>query len=413
MISILIVDDDTTKVRAIADALANVPEIDPDDIAVAEDLITARDLVRTRHFDLLILDIRLPNRKGDDASDFAGCDFIKELNASRTLLPPYHIIGLTAYDDILAKVDTFFYDEVWRVIKYDSKTVNWKSQLMRKIQYLIQSKKELAAASNLPYFYDISVLTALVKPELSNILDLPADWQQTRQLGDGTIYYTGTFSDRGKRLKVVAASAPQMGMTAAAVLSMKMHKHFRPRYLVMTGIAAGIPGGDGNPGDILVADQTWDYQSGKSTVIKGKDVFQPDPKSIPLNTELKERFQQLASDRLWLDDIKKDYRGEKPSSSIRVLVGPVASGDTVIQNEGIVRGLREHNRKLIGIDMETYGIFYAAENCPQPRPTPISMKAICDFADVHKTDNFQNYAAFVSARYFYRYALHALSATAR
>jgi nucleoside phosphorylase/CheY-like chemotaxis protein len=413
MIRTLIVDDDTTKVTAIRDALATVPEMNIDEVAVAEDLITARDMVRTRHFDLLILDIRLPNRKGDDVSDSAACEFIKELNASQTLLRPYHIIGLTAYDDLLAKVDPFFYDQVWRVVKYDPKTADWKSQLTRHIRYLVQSKKELIDASNLPYSYDVAVVTALVNPELSSVLELPGGWQELHHWGDGTIYYAGTFSDTSKRLKVVAASAHQMGMTAAAVLSMKVHKHFRPRYLVMTGIAAGVAGGDGNPGDILVAEQTWDYQSGKSTVVKGKGVFQPDPKSIPLNTELKERFLQLASNRLWLDDIKREYQGKTPPSPLNVLVGPVASGDTVIQNENIVRELRGRNRKLVGIDMETYGVFYAAENCPQPRPTPISIKSICDFADAQKADDFQKYASYVSARYFYRYALHALSSSAR
>ena len=412
MISILLVDDDTTKVKAICDTLATVPEIDSDYIAVAEDLIMARDLVRTRHFDLLILDIRLPNRKGDDVSDSAGCDFIKELNASQTLLRPYHIIGLTAYDDLLAKVDPFFYDEVWRVIKYDSKTANWKSQLTRKIRYLIQSKKELVEASNLPYSYDIAVVTALVKPELSSILELPGDWQEVKIWGDATIYHAGTFADSNRRLKVVAASAHQMGMTAAAVLSMKIQKHFRPRYLVMTGIAAGVAEGDGNPGDILIADQTWDYQSGKNTIIRGKEVFQPEPRSIPLNTGLKERFLQLASTRVWLDEIKREYPRQTPSSPIQLLVGPVASGDTVVQNKTIVEDLKDRNRKLIGIDMETYGVFYAAENCPQPRPTPISMKAICDFANAQKTDDFQHYAAYTSARYFHRYALNTLSTTA-
>ena len=44
---------------------------------------------------------------------------------------------------------------------------------------------------------------------------------------------------KGER-RVLAAHAPQMGMTAAAILATKMIHTFSPRYLAMVGICAGI-----------------------------------------------------------------------------------------------------------------------------------------------------------------------------
>lgn len=405
MISILLVDDDPLKVKKILDLLRSVPEILQDKIKVADDLITARDMVRKYHFDLLILDIKLPNRKGDEPLDFGGCEFIKELISSQTLLRPFHIIGLTQYKDILDKVDPFFYDETWRVIQYDPQTINWKTQLRSKIQYLIQSKRELVDPSNLPYSYDIAVITALVNPELTNILSLPGQWIEVHVPNDTTIYHTGVLSSNGKNLMVVAASAHQMGIPAAAVLSMKIQKHFRPHYLVMTGLAAGVAGNEGKMGDILIADQTWDYQSGKIKLVDSKEVFEPDPKSIPLNHEIKEKFQHFTLNRDCLDAIKSGWPKDAPDSQLNVLIGPLASGGAVIDNPKLIERIQSGQRKLIGIDMETYGVFYAADNCPNPKPLAISIKSICDFA-CGKTDQFQAYAAYTSAQYFYQFAIN-------
>ena len=46
-----------------------------------------------------------------------------------------------------------------------------------------------------------------------------------------------------------------MGMCAASTLTMKLIENFHPRYIVMTGIAAGVKDGDNiNLGDILIAE---------------------------------------------------------------------------------------------------------------------------------------------------------------
>lgn len=58
--------------------------------------------------------------------------------------------------------------------------------------------------------------------------------------GDAQKYYETSFERDGKRLKVVTARQSEMGMTAAGVLTTKMIATFRPKYVIMVGIAAGI-----------------------------------------------------------------------------------------------------------------------------------------------------------------------------
>lgn len=404
MIRILILDDDKTKANRVSEVIKTIPEISDEYIFMAEDLIKARDACRQFYFDLLILDLRLPNRIGDTPQDMAGCEFVKELNTSITLHRPYHIIGLTAFEDVLETADPFFKDELWRIIKYGAATNSWSRQLTSKLQYLVTSKKELLKADSTRHVYDIGIVTALHVPEHKSILDLPAEWEVIQLPNDPTIYHKGRFLKGEKQLSVISACAPQMGMPAAAVLTSKLIAQFRPRYIVMTGIAAAVKDGDAKLGDILIADQSWDYESGKHKIIGGKQVFEPDPRSIPLNVDLKERLLHLQSQKTFLTDIQSAWRGEKQDRLLELHIGPIASGAGVVQDENITAHIKKHSRKLIGLDMETYGVFFAAENSFLPRPIAMSIKSVCDFADKDKADNHQAYAAFTSAQYLFHFA---------
>ena len=55
-------------------------------------------------------------------------------------------------------------------------------------------------------------------------------------------------------------------MTCAAATAMKVIYEYRPRYLIMVGIAAGIGKIDSTDkmyGDVLVPDIVWNYAAGK------------------------------------------------------------------------------------------------------------------------------------------------------
>jgi nucleoside phosphorylase len=83
----------------------------------------------------------------------------------------------------------------------------------------------------------------------------------------------------------------------------------------------------------------------------------------------------------------------------------VASGAAVLQNKETVKQIVSHNRKVIGVEMETYGVFMAARLCSDPKPVAMSMKSVCDFADKDKGDDYQRYAAYTSTRFLHEFAL--------
>lgn len=403
MLNICIVDDDNYKLSNIVEVLTKLPGVEPEFIATAPDLVTARGHLQKAKFDLLILDLNLPERFGFDPSPNAGKKFIKEIKQTDRMNKPDHIIGLTAFPKAHDISKTEFEDDLWYIIIYDEQSSGWKQQLQNKIEYLIECKKADREIDTSNYKYDLAIVTALHEPELRAVKNLNINWKSKNIPGDTTEYLIGTISSKGKEIKIVAASAYQMGMPAASVLSMKIITNFRPRLLAMCGIAAGVKG-KGHFGDILIAEHSWDYNSGKLLLkADGQEYFQNDPKFLTLDSQFRDIFASLKADRKHLSGIKDDWNGNKPSDSLNVHIGPIASGSAVIQNYEFIKKLKEQSRKVIGIEMETYGVFFAAVNAPHPRPIPLSIKSICDFADESKNDDYQSYAAYTSAEYLFRF----------
>ena len=59
---------------------------------------------------------------------------------------------------------------------------------------------------------------------------------------DDFMYFSGYYNVEGNIIKVVTTCSTQMGMAASATMTTKIIHSFCPRYVVMTGIAAGVKG---------------------------------------------------------------------------------------------------------------------------------------------------------------------------
>ncbi len=407
MLKILVVDDNQKKIKNIRALLEVIPEVSI--LETATNITNAKKLLNKNHYDLLILDLGLPNRDGDDPLPKNGINFLEDINKSKRLIKPFHIIGLSEYQEYIDQFKEYFKQELWALINYKQDSTAWEKQVLNKIEYLIKSKRDLVNPLNFGYQYDLAIITALRSPELDSILNLDAEWKSFTLPNDSTEYHKGVFSKKGKSIKVIAASAPQMGMVPASTLTHKMISNFRPKYIVMTGIAGGVKG-VGNFGDILIADISFDSGSGKiKSDNEGNRIFEPDFKSINLDTDLKERFIAIKGNREFLDDIKSKWPIKDIQTELNIHIGPFASGAGVIANKKVLEEIKGHSRKLIGIDMETYAIFYTANNCSKPKPkAAFSLKSISDFGDSNKNDNYQPYASYTSANFLYHFVLEKL-----
>lgn len=406
MIRILVADDIESKVKNVRNILDLFPEVSYD---IEQDLVNTKRALSKTKYDLLILDLHLPQRAGDMPKSQNGKYFLNELNRSSRLIKPSHVLGLSAFEESISEFKADFeVDDIWALIKYEESSQEWEDKLKNKISYLIQSQKDLARATN-EYEFDLAIVTALRDPELQSILNLPGTWNGFKLNNDTTKYYRGVWKKDDSIINVVTAAAPQMGMVSSTLLTLKMITNFRPRYVCMTGIAAGMTGSN-NIGDILAADLSFDSGSGKIISINGGSKFLPDFKSIPISSDLKEDLLDCSANREYMEEIKNRWVGNKPDQELNLRVGPVASGAGVVQDNQIVQDIKDHQRKLIGIDMETYGVFYGATHSSLPKPfSALSFKSVSDFADESKNDDYQKYAAFTSSNFLYEFAINKMN----
>lgn len=400
MLKILIVDDDSTKIGKIMNVLKENSNLDEEQIIVSLGLDDARGKLYLNEFDLLILDIQLPKRIGGDVNKDGGITLLNDIKTIDKIKKPLHIIGITSHVDSIKEHGGIFQENTWTIIECNQ-TDYWETQLKNKISYIIKYKTQLKEQHlQKEYDYDIAIITAVpVEHEMLQKV-IPASWESKRIIGDPTEYLVGNVINKnGTRVRLVAGTLLQMGMPAASILTMKLIENFRPKYVVMVGIAAGNKNQGLNFGDIVVASESWDYGSGKLKESEDASyVFQPAPQQIELDIEIKEKLRRNFA--LELQAIKNEFMGNTPNESLSLYVGPMASGAAVIQSEKYVNEtILNHNRKLMALEMETYGVYLATKNATLPRPKAISIKSICDFADIKKGDDYQKYAAYTSSAF--------------
>lgn len=218
------------------------------------------------------------------------------------------------------------------------------------------------------------------------------DWQEMRFDGDGQLYYKAVDAPDGKA--VYAARQDEMGMTASATLTMKLVEHFRPKYVIMPGIAAGTleeAGAAQMYGDVVLADMVWNYSNGKyvpkdqASIVFGEVGFKPRPTVVKINEELIPYFDKA---------INSEH------NETHVHIGAIASGSAVVANKSILdRQVKGQFESTKGLEMEGYGVAYAAAHATEPRPKAIIAKSVCDFADNRKSDKYQKFAAFTSCEF--------------
>ncbi|BCQ60737.1 histidine kinase [Pseudomonas sp. Boi14] len=396
MIKILVVEDSQDKLKRVLSELTAVDGCVLDDIDIARDARGAKQFLLENYYDLLILDISLPPTSDKDPVPDGGLVLLDEIIDRDIYISPREVIGLTAYSDIESQASKKFAGDLWRVLHYDISSTDWGEQIQRKVRHILATKKMGKIVGS--YETDVCVITALPTPELSAVLNIPWAWGELPVDNDATQYHQCQVESHEKTLSVVAAAASRMGMPAAAVLAMKMITTFRPRYLVMLGITAGISG-QVEMGDIIVADPSWDYGNGKRTLSDNVPIFYAAPHQINLEGFLKAKLARLSQDSGALAAIRSKWPTKCPPL-LSVRLGPLASGAAVLEDPSITAGIREQHRKVLGIEMEAYAVFAAAQEASLPKPSVFVMKSVCDFADVDKDDSMQDYAAYTSAAAF-------------
>ena len=399
MVNILIVDDEQTKRQEIYRVLT--PYIsDEVSVAAAGNINEAKRNLREKNYDIMILDIHLPQTECSATLTDGGMKLLKEIKESRTVsfFYPRYVISVSGHKD---STEIFSSSEgaIHTAIDYDPSNTDWEEELKTRIEAAITIV--LNTTIRRAYDYDIAVICAL-KEEIDVIAEGLQGVKEINVEYDDDIYCTGYFEKDGQKIRVVFSNASQMGMVAATSLATKMINNFIPKYIVMTGIIGGAKPDKMNYGDIIVASRAWDYRAGKDVKKEEEHLHMNSIDQKSIDATLLGYCRRLQIDTSTLSSIQDSYNhGKKPETKLKLLIGPIASGASVVTDPEIVEDIiNNQDRDVLGIEMEIYGMYYAAYCGLNPKPKFIAIKSVSDFANQGKNDDYHNYASYTSAKAF-------------
>lgn len=396
---ILIADDASQKIGVIKNALKELPEYDSLSIDHVLDLNGARRQLVSEYYDLLILDLNMPLEIGETPDMKAGAEFVDEIMDTEKIKKPIDIIVLSAFDESVQEFKKQVERAGFVIVQYDESTLAWKETLKSRVAYiyLLREQREYAPK---PPLCDVLLITA-VPVETTAILNLEHQWTTFTLPGDSTVYRHTIIQSNGGARNIVHVQLPEMGMTASAAYTTKAVIHLKPMYVIMTGIAGGLEK-DANIGDIIVATDVWNYNSGKYIEADNGETttseLLPDSKHINMDRATMDKL--LATDfKNQLVQIKNSFNGNAPSSPLNVFYGPMACGSAVVASKEVIDLVKSQARKVVGLDMESYGVYLACRDVCYPSVNSIVVKSISDFADRKKDDSRQDYAAYTSTSF--------------
>lgn len=384
---VLIVDDDSRKAAAIKEVLVKAGA-KATNIETALSAAEARIALSREVFELMLLDVLLPARQDSRPSGEVSVDLLRQIVEDETTPGPTHILAITADLEALRDHEEAFRRMTTQVLHVEIGSDDWKVSLAMLV------KKLQSQEGNRPsYGIDVCVQTALRKPELQSILDTwRAGWGPEKFLMKGVLVREGQLELGDRRIRVACAHASQMGLLANAHLASALMNEYRPRVICMSGICGGIADGVAI-GDLVVAEKSWDWQSGKWTP-DGELSSAVDQKDG--STDLVALARDMDAD---LVSYYAAYAGEKPNAVPRMYIAPMVSGSAVVENADIHKLFKHQHRKVGGVDMECYALYYQALLSSPPASKAICVKAVSDLARRGKGDKFQQYGSYLSARF--------------
>lgn len=397
MVNILVVDDNPNKLQNIC---KTIEPLVTDNVTVvkANDINAAKRELKTKNYDIMILDVYLPQTFGETPQNDGGMRLLREIKASKFYSYPRYVVSVSEYED---GTEEFIKSEgnVHTAIFYSETSNEWEKRIVDGVGVAISIVENTVV--HRIHEYDVAVICAL-QEELELVKEFVQDVKKIEIDYDDDMYYNGFFEKDNKKISVVMSFANQKGMVAATSLATKMINNFSPKYMVMTGIAGGTKPDKMDFGDVIVASSTWDYRAGKDIRKEEEAKHLNSMSAISMDTKLISYCRTLAQDIDCLRKIKDDFKqGDAPSTDLKLLIGPVVSGASVVTDSEIVKDVLENqDRDVLAIEMEIYGMYYAANWAINPRPKFIAVKAISDFADSKKGDQYHKYASYTSAKIF-------------
>ena len=223
-----------------------------------------------------------------------------------------------------------------------------------------------------------------------------------KRLGDGIVktharippYFRAYVKTVSGRERLVIAVQTGVASVNAGISATRILDYFdSPKLAVLVGITAGLKVKKPTVkspqlGDILVPTATVDVEAGKLTP-KGKEKA---GLKIPVAANIQRAVSSWAQFDSWSQKWKRSIKGKKLAPRMFADCTLACTASVVGYND-FAQSLKQHDRKIAGIEMEAVGVATAS----QGRCDFLVVKSISDWADEKKGDSKHTYCTKVSA----------------
>lgn len=372
-------------------------EVCPDGaVDFCEDGSTARKYLTTDYYDLLVLDLTIPMVVKNGNVGLAVAEgILEELIGSSNLITPGNTLGITVDPEALLRISNNIGPHLMAIVD-QSDEGNWLRLLRDRVLYVQNSVRSRSNVFLKQFDNDALIVTALDK-ELTPFRDIYQFTPHDSVEGVETFQ----FQDRHSALRRVACYAiGRAGQPSASSDTQGLICLLRPKLAIMSGFCGGVPG-KADLGDILFAESVldWDYGKWKPDEEISQLHSRPEPigvRNSPVHRIARRFAEHGIPDKAGLNaQMALLTKGEITAPVARL--APFASGSSVIGDPNILASIKQLNDAVGGVDMESFGFYYACRHSWAVAPNFICVKSVADACDVEKDDRLHQACCYASA----------------
>lgn len=240
---------------------------------------------------------------------------------------------------------------------------------------------------------DFAIIAAL-KVEREAMVHRLVEVQKIQDDAEPLTYYVGKLAIPGedRAFTVVVTQLIETGNPDAGIVTTKVISRWRPRNVLMVGIAGGVKK-KASLGDVVVSQYAHYYQPAKR---KPGEVEHRD-RQFNSDLMLFARAQHYEAAE-WKSEIDSPRPGAGKSNLPDVKFGPIACGEEVIADDNALAELKRQCPKMVAVAMEGAGVAKAVLSDGNP-PRYLEIRGISDYAGPKKNDLWHEYAANAAAAF--------------
>jgi nucleoside phosphorylase/CheY-like chemotaxis protein len=383
--------------KEIGEQILGIVKEQCDQVAVelVDDASKARNRLASTFYDLLILDLTIPHVSPGNTSFEIVEGLLEELVTSGMLMVPGSVLGITQDEAALDAIQNNIGSHLMAIVSEDVDGL-WRKHLSDRIQYVFRSSASQTRSLLTKHDFDVLIVTALDK-----------EMAPYRKLFDLKNYapiagvYQFIFTDKdGIPRRGACYAIGRAGQPSAASETQGLLCQLRPRLAMMTGFCGGIPD-KAALGKILFAESSldWDYGKWKPFKQVAKLYARPEPVGIR-NSKIHRIARNIVDEGIrdqeqLVTGLTYYSKGEINQTSFDL--SPFASGSAVIGDTNVLANIKSLNDSVGGVDMESFGFYYACKYALAAQPEFICIKAVADDCGPEKDDRLHEACSFASA----------------